>query len=487
MAELDNSGVQFPHHEGSSPSASGLVRRLIGQAVRQFPQTFGKLETGFTNPFFRSAHLAKVLMDFEVLRGVSEQRVEVANYITNLVQESFLFGLQHGTQTLGEALAASAPPLPLTSEGPGSNYQEREIEISHKGQRFRGRDELLEAIARFVRDGVMSEEAGRALDWSINFVTDSDHKDQLRGRKFVLLGGTAELSPLSNLLSSGADVLTTHSSPESLHRKLTSELGNSAYPGHLFHITNGSDLLISPDSFSQTIVDSFAKGEKLDVGLFAYKGGGGREWRLAAVMDGIVRKLQRLGLLRSVIYYLSPSMITEISSSTAALSRKRFDQQYSMDKRLLNPLTLNSLWKGNVLEGRGKFWTRSVLPYQGASYAAANLFGKIYPAEVYCPSFEPGQAVIVSANVAPITATASTETAATRIAFAQAGHFGIDIFSPSTSRTLMYLLMLHDMLHPPPSCGQLFSKQLHGGVFTAPWALDSTLKLAYLRGILKRR
>jgi len=483
MTESESSGAQFPKCEGKSPSASGLVQRLMGQAILRFPQVFDKLRTGPPSPFFRDSHLANLLMDFEVLRGASQQRVEVAKYITDLVQKWFVFESDRRTQTLEEALAVATSPLPLRLETPGRNHQEQEIEISIKGRRFTGRDGVLGAISELTDSGVISAEAARALEWSTNFVAAGDHGDQLRGRKFVLLGGTAELSPLANLLSAGADVLTTHSSPGSLHRKIASELDNIAYPGRLFCIGDGFDLLVSPGKFSQTVVESFTKGEKVDVGLFAYKGGGGREWRLAAVMDGIVRKVLRRGLLRSVTYYLSPSMITEISASTAALSVERFNQQYSLDKHLFNLLTFNSLWKRNVLEGNGRYWTRSVLPHQGASYAAAKLFGTIYSAEVYCSNFESSETVIVSANVAPITATASTDTRVTRIAFAQAGHFGIDIFTPSTSRTLMYLLSLHDIFHPPSSSQQLFSKQIHGGVFTAPWGLDSTMKLAYLRGV----
>lgn len=488
MPTSENNGVQFPNQFGAAPSASDLVHRVLVQTIEHFPQTFARLRTDPKKTPFRSAHLSDLLMDFEILRGASPQRIEIAKSITDLLQTWFLFKTQYGSQTLEQTFAGTTVPLPLTLEAPKETYQQQEIGISYGGRKFTGREELLKAVALFVHDNAMSDEAAQALEWSINFISDRENMGILRKRKFVLLGGTAELSPLTILLSLGADVFTTHSSSHSLRRKLDSEADNIGYPGRLFHTKDGCDLLTSPDAISQTIIDSFAKGEKLDIGLFAYKGGKGYEWRLASAMDGIVRNLRRINLIRSVTYYLSPSMITEISPSTAAVSQERFNRQYSLEKRLLNLFAFNSLWKRNISALDGKYWARSVLAYQGASYAAANLFGKIYPAEVYCSDFKMQDAVIVSANVAPITATASTETPATRLALAEAGRFGIDVFPPGTTRTLMCLLMLHDLLHPsPPSLENVFSKQVHGGVFTAPWALESIMKLAYLRGLLRRR
>ena len=101
---------------------------------------------------------------------------------------------------------------------------------------------------------------------------------------------------------------------------------------------------------------------------------------------------------------------------------------------------------------------------------------KIYPAEVYCND------TVISANVAPITTTISTDTALTRVAFPYAKDFGIKVFKPTTTRTLMYLLSVYDLLNPQLSSNRnLFAKQVHGGVFTNPWSLASVMRLASCR------
>jgi hypothetical protein len=93
----------------------------------------------------------------------------------------------------------------------------------------------------------------------------------------------------------------------------------------------------------------------------------------------------------------------------------------------------------------------------------------------------------VSANVAPIARTASTNVRRAHVLIDQAGQFGIEVFEPSTVRTLMYLLMIHDLFNDAPPCNSLFARQVHGGVFTGPWALQSVAKLAYLRAQIRRR
>ena len=114
----------------------------------------------------------------------------------------------------------------------------------------------------------------------------------------------------------------------------------------------------------------------------------------------------------------------------------------------------------------------------------ANLFGKIHSAEAYADSAT--QPVRVSANVAPITSTESTATPQTRLLFPELARLGVTVFEPAVARTVMGSLLLHDLVRPMPARNGLFRQQVHGGVFTNAWALDSLMTMAYARARLRR-
>ncbi len=188
------------------------------------------------------------------------------------------------------------------------------------------------------------------------------------------------------LLSAGAEVFTTARSDERMGEWMEAAAIAGA-GGRLWTVRGGCDLLLQPVEIANTLVEEFSRGQPIDVVVLAYEGGRGREWRLSAAMDGIVRRIAGAGMLRSVSYYLSPSVCTEVSRETAEVSEGRFRAEYGLGRRVVNALAGGRLWQRNVVragEGEdGRAWSRTVLRYQGASYIAANLFGKVYAAEVY--------------------------------------------------------------------------------------------------------
>jgi hypothetical protein len=337
----------------------------------------------------------------------------------------------------------------------------------------------------------ISEEGAQALRWALK--QDGPlglGSMDLAGQKFLLLGGTAELSPLSLLLGCGADVLTTNTSTASIERSLAAEPTRSRrVPGRLFTVRDGVDLLATPAEFAASAMN-FANGQHLHVGAFAYRGGQGREWRLTAAMDSIVRRLQSVGALRSITYYLSPSIVSEVSAVTSSVSARRLVEQNTLWTGAARTLTCDWMYRINIARRNSRQWVRSFIPRQGVSYMAGNLFGKNYAAEVHAASIvgHPQETLRVSANVAPITRTQSTDLPETRRAFSELRTLGIKVFDPAVARRLMFLLMLRDLFGPTPtSVPELFAQQVHGGVFTNAWALDSVLRLAYLRAIARGR
>lgn len=267
-------GVQLPHFPGSIPSASDTLYQITTQAIEHFPDVFRGIRVPINSPFLRKLRFTEFAMNFEFLRATSGERLEIAAFITDLVQRSFVFESNQGTTTLEQAFSHAVPPLPVLIEDPrGKN--KAQLHIAHRGRVYNSREDFLAMLAGFLEHGLITTEAGEALEWALDHVSDVDWTSaHIAGKKFALLGGTAELSPISHLLAAGADVLTTHSSMKTLDQKLAAELGSRVYPGRLFYFRDGVDLLLSPVAIAGTII-TFGEGQRVNVGAFAYRGGRG--------------------------------------------------------------------------------------------------------------------------------------------------------------------------------------------------------------------
>ena len=72
-------------------------------------------------------------------------------------------------------------------------------------------------------------------------------------------------------------------------------------------------------------------------------------------------------------------------------------------------------------------------------------------------------------------------------AYAGAHRFGIEVFEPATSNTLMAALLVHDLRTGAPAQPQPWQDEAyasaHGGLWRVPYAPRSALGLAVLLGI----
>jgi hypothetical protein len=137
---------------------------------------------------------------------------------------------------------------------------------------------------------------------------------------------------------------------------------------------------------------------------------------------------------------------------------------------------------------------RAIVPLQGVSYQAAQYISKILTAEVFATQGidlkGPAQPLRVSANVAGITKTRSLNHPVFQAAFLGAPTFGVEIFEVPTTQALATLLILHDLLNsdanPKGDITALFTKQVHGGIYSRAFALDPMIRIATLMGMVKR-
>ncbi|MBI4030282.1 MAG: hypothetical protein HY370_01265 [Proteobacteria bacterium] len=480
----DESGVQLPKESGSGkPSASGMLYGILRDTRQKFFDDLVKFYPRQNAKSFGSLY-REVLFDFEKKRAASPHAEEIALYMADLVQERMVFAEGDKKVSLAQHFNTVNAPMEIEIIAP-PDTKAKGYEIAFPRQ-YGGyattQNEIRDEIDALLHRNLITSDAAEIFHEVVK-KGSRPGGIALKGMKLVLLGGMAELSPLPLLLKAGADVLTTYRSPES-RSKLIDFMNDprSGVTGRLFLARESMDLLKNPGRIAATAA-AFAGGEPVHLGAFAYKGGRGQEWRLAAAQDGIARSLGKAGLLKSYTVYASSSVPAQVSPETAAIAKAATRRHGTLIPKTLNALSLSHLCEPNVVRDEGgRFWTNGLMPLQGTSYAAANLIGKTYAAEYFA-----GKGVRVSANVAPVANTGSMKKVGViQRAFSQAHSYGIKVFEPQDVQTLMFLQMVHDL-----TCGEdkyaqnPALRQVHGGVFTAPYSLDSCMRGGVVRSLAK--
>jgi hypothetical protein len=464
---MPSHAVQFP--EGQTGST--LLRDALAEAVSAFPDVFGHLAVPADGRAFKR-WLPDGLATFEARRVASDRRVDVARRLAAFVPARATLATDSGPRPLVDALrdtAARTAPHVLTGRArPGWVP-----EVSWDGRAWRGRE--LADLAGLLRErSQLTTPAAEAL----RRVADTwlDAPVDLRGHTFVVLGAAAELSPTPYLLAAGARVAWVD--------RVAPQLDPDAFAGTLVH-AGASDLLGDPASVRATIA---AEPGPLHLGLYAYAPGGGRELLLTTAMNAIADSLPPASVA-SVAMWVSPTTPGELSPDDRADRERRRATAPRWQRALARARVLR---EGSLRHGSAEI-SRSIVPLQGPTYLAAQVLGKRMVAERWVADHAPTR---VSANVAGITHTRSLEHPLFLAGFLGAPAFGIEIFQPDATRTLATLLMLHDVLHPdapaaaavPPAerARRVAAQSVHGGVRTAPFQLDPTIRVAALLGLGRR-
>ncbi len=480
MAPSSNRGVELP----DGVTGSSFLHQLLQGAAEDFPAAFANVHIPGSSKAFRST-FGDVLTTFEAARASSRERVDIARSMRQAVSRRLRFVDEEGARPFSEALAATAEPIPLEriqTTGPGR----LSLAVNAGGARHAG-PTLSTWLAAMRAEHKLTEPVERA----INRMIARGETISLKGERFVLLGAGAELSPAPLLLAAGAEVLWFDlRGPDSL--RMRRDLG-----GVLYVPQQPTNLLAQPAEIAATI-RRFAEDGPVHLGMYAYAGGEGQEWRLTASMNGILSVLPT-EQVRSVSMLISPTTVGVTSDEDLAASERRL-REAALWKRTIARSGL--LKHGHVRHGEVHV-ARSIVPLQGATYQAAQYVGKILAAEAHsawgCSLDEPSCPLTFSANVAPITATRSLSHPVFEAGFIGAPKWGIYISEPATTRELHSLLMIHDVTdpeapgsasltwaHPSERARALLSQQVHGGVFSQPYDILGSIKVAAVLGFAQK-
>lgn len=458
--QTHTAGVVFPDGE----SASTFLLRLLRGAREAFPDALGALDVPRRGRDLKRAYPA-LLVEAEQRRVASPDRAAIARHVQREVAGAMGIQDDAGARRPLTALGLDAEALPvdaLPGQGtpgwrPATRYRDRAYEgdgLRALVEDLAGRHRVCPAAAATLR---------RALDR-----LDADGRLDLSGERFALLGAGAEIAPTRALLAAGATVLWTDVVPP------PSEL--RALPGTLMHARGRGDLLQAPDRVAATVA-RFAEDGPVHLGLFAYGPGKGREWRLGAAMNAVARALPA-DALRSVGLYVSPTSPAAVSGADRAEAERRFRERPGWQRALLATRLLTPARVEPTLPRVAD----TVVGLQGVSYQAAQWVEKTLALEALAAD-RPD--LRVSANVAPVTETRSLEHPVFAAAFRGAPVFGVESFAPEVTRTLCALAYVEDVTGATPPGPD--PRQLHGGLFALPYALDGAIRVAAARGLLMRR
>ena len=453
---------------GGSASAQFLAALHGAQAA--FPDALGSITLPQDTARFRSAY-PELLPRFEALRQAAPQRTRIAQHLYDAGQAS----CTHSGQPLHEALGAAAAPLPVSARPAGASLPVQ-LAVTRSGEALQG-GRLRDWVHSLHATHKLTDDVLGAFSWLSD--TFADAPITLEGRKVVIFGAGAVLAPTELLLRTGADVLWID----------RADPGPVRGHGRL-HVAQGADLLASPARIRETVL-AFSGGDPVDLCLYAYAPGQGREWRLTAAMNAIVDTLPA-ALVRTVSMFVSPAIPTRLTPRELTAARERRAGQ-PLWQAAMSRLGLLGRGDGHV-EVNGVAISRAVISMQGVSYQASQYLGKVLAAEAW--NTRAASPLHVSANTAAISATPSMDKPMFRIAFRGAVSFGIDIFAPETTRGLNGLLMLRDWLDPAaagnPSRPAATSRaraeglsrlRVHGGAHGMPHPAEQTLRMSGVVGL----
>lgn len=387
----------------------------------------------------------------------------------------------------------------------GQVEAERDLSIPFRGQRLRG-DALLAELERWLAAGWV--EPG-VVD-AIALVQQNPDWLRLDGTTVAVLGAGAEMGPVHSLLRWGARVRAVDLPVPRVWNALIARAGESAgvlevpvahaasaadtavgLGGSDLGAVAGLNLLHDTPEVAAWLNDVVGP---LVVGNYVYADGAVHV-RTTMAVDAIMTSLTTRRDDVSLAFLATPTDVFAVPYQDVEISEVNWDERRT--KLLQPPMRLLKQFSKNYSEvavsDDGSSWgiADCLVPQQGPNYALAKRIQR------WRAIVARSQGITVSLNVAPATRTASvTKNRLLAAAYAGAARFGIEVFSPATSNTLMAALLVHDICNPDsvanastPLANPLeawTATAVHGGLWTTAYDPRSVLGIAAVLGMFQR-
>ena len=404
----------------------------------------------------------------------------------------------------GLEAAARAPALftvTVTGERPGGPGV---LSLPYHGHRLVG-VELERQLDRWVRDGVGEPSFAAA----VREVVAHPQWLDLRDRTVVVLGAGAEMGPVVSLLRWGAHVVAVDLPGYRTWQRLIGLARQS--PGRLsVPVRRWLPATTTDDELAAAAgVDVVAATPELfgwlaavegpfTVGNYVYADGSAHV-RAAVAIDALTAELIAVRPELSLAFLATPTDAYCVPEEVVIDSWQRYEHR-GWVRRAVRLGSAGRLFARNyehvltMPDGRRVGLNDALVAQQGPNYALAKRV------QQWRALHEQAVGRLVSINVAPATRTRSVlRNRLLAAGYAGAHQFGIEVFDPSTSNTLMAALLVHDLRTPAratvssplPEPGRsvelMWSQAVHGGLWRIPFAPRSVLSAAVLLGMVQRR
>lgn len=504
-------GVAFPEGGDGRRSTSATGRAIFADSARNVdPDIAARIEhtadwrSGYIGPL-RDISLASAI-DGDAALTVSRDGLDSAH-------RRFTFARNGEQLLLWEAMRRWTQPGYGSVTVRGLMPREVELTLPYHGRRLFG-DDLRRQIDRWIADGIAEPGFAEALF----LVLDNPDWLDLSDVDIAVLGAGAELGPTRSLLRWGARVHAVDLPRPDLWQRLIEITRNTA--GSL-RIPIALDVEGNPPFF----VDGFVHPDDdatvaaragadlikrtpeiltwlneieqpFVLGTYAYADGAAHVL-LSMAADALVTELIGRRDDLTLAYLATPTDVFMVPIDAVEESRRRWDSR-GLNGLLQTPLRLLRQFEPNypvtytANDGTPFGLNDSLVPQQGPNYALAKRLQR------WRGLVARADGVPVSLNLAPATRTHSVvKNRALAAAYAGAGRFGVEVFEPATSTTLMAALLVHDLRNPAAAANpatvlanpmDLFAAAAnHGGLWRAAYSPRSVLGIAALLGMFESR
>jgi hypothetical protein len=309
----------------------------------------------------------------------------------------------------------------------------------------------------------------------------------LPGRTVVVLGAAAEVGPLPVLLSWGARVIGVDLPRPAIWERVLAEARGSA--GTLLVPVAGDGDLAQRAGLDLTgdipaVADWLAAVDgPLVLGNYVYADGAANVL-LSSAVDALTVRLTAARGDVALAFLATPTDVFAVPAEAVAQSARAYADRSAISR--LGGWPLHVLSGGRLLcraypPGADPGVCDSLIPQQGPNYALAKRVQR------WRATVARSSGLLVSMNVAPPTRTRSVlKNRALAAAYVGAPRFGVEVFEPETTKTLMAALLVHDLHTGGPGQDHPWQDEAHeaahGGLWRIAYAPRSALTLAALMG-----
>ncbi|GAA3519442.1 hypothetical protein GCM10022234_13790 [Aeromicrobium panaciterrae] len=469
---MTTEGVAF-----ASESTSATARTILADALRKADPVGARSVENETN--WRRNYLAHFRRAVEA--GIGEP--PAAHSIAAEGLRSAHQQMRYGDTPLDDAITGT--PLSQafhTQTVKGDGEVETELTLPYRGERLRGKA-LLDQLDDWTDRGIITESCSEA----VQTVIDNPDWMRLEGDTMVVLGAGAEMGPYRALMRWGATCVALDLPRTDVQERIRAQAIESAGRVHVPAriVTNGA-----ADVGADLVTELPAVAEWLDhiegrlvLGNYCYADGA-THVRVSMAADALATHLVQHRPDTALAFLATPTDTFAVPAEEVARANAAYAAR-SVSKVLRTPLRLASggrLLQRNYPPGADPGINDALVPQQGPNYALAKRLQR------WRATTSRHEGTTVSLNIAPATRTRSVvKNKALAAAYAGAHRFGVEVFDPATSNTLMAALLVHDLRAGAAPQAEPWLDEAHnaahGGLWTTAYHPRSALGLAAVLGI----